>query len=113
MPSVSQDSISDRGCTRPSLILTSAFFIHGSKALTPVWNSAKYLTSSLNLAHSALIPYQPQAAPTPLRHSAARNFSFPPLDLVTSTTSAGIAVTAWSRAFTNHQQNLPPSRWPQ
>merc|ERR1711963_443930 len=37
------------------MILCSAFFIQGSKALMPVWNSAKYLTSSLNLAHSLLI----------------------------------------------------------
>merc|ERR1719351_231051 len=54
-PRISQDSTRDLGWFKPSMILCSAFFIQGSKALMPVWNSAKYLTSSLNLAHSLLI----------------------------------------------------------
>ena len=35
-PNISQASINDFGCARPSIILCSAFFIHGSNALIPV-----------------------------------------------------------------------------
>ena len=52
-PRISQASTSEVGFFMPSFFLSSAFLSQGEKALIPVWNSAQYFTSSLNLAHSA------------------------------------------------------------